>query len=45
MNISRIDQLIVVLYLAAIMGIGIAMKRKAARGMSSYFLGGRQLPW
>jgi Na+/proline symporter len=45
MNLSRIDQLIVVLYLAAIMGIGIAMKRKAARGMSSYFLGGRQLPW
>src|SRR5678816_42115 len=45
MNLSRIDQLIVVLYLAAIMGIGIAMKRKAARGMGSYFLGGRQLPW
>lgn len=45
MNLSRIDQIIVVLYLAAIMGIGIAMKRKAARGMSSYFLGGRQLPW
>ena len=45
MNLSRIDQLIVVLYLAVIMGIGIAMKRKAARGMSSYFLGGRQLPW
>src|SRR5678815_605611 len=45
MNLSRIDQLIVVLYLAAIMGIGIAMKRKAARGMSSYFLGGRRLPW
>lgn len=45
MNLSRLDQLIVVLYLAAIMGIGIAMKRRAARGMSSYFLGGRQLPW
>ena len=45
MNLSRFDQIIVVLYLAAIMGIGIAMKRRAARGMSSYFLGGRQLPW
>lgn len=45
MNLSIIDQLIVVLYLAAIMSIGFAMKRKAAKGMSSYFLGGRQLPW
>lgn len=45
MNLSRLDQVIVVLYLAAIMSIGIAMKRRAARGMSSYFLGGRQLPW
>ena len=34
-----------VLYLAGIMSIGFAMKRKAAKGMSSYFLGGRRLPW
>src|SRR5215204_2895524 len=45
MNLSTVDQIIVVLYLAAIMSIGFAMKRKAAKGMSSYFLGGRQLPW
>ncbi|MGB7070302.1 MAG: hypothetical protein WBD22_12475 [Pyrinomonadaceae bacterium] len=45
MTLSAIDQIIVVLYLAAIMSIGFAMKRKAAKGMSSYFLGGRQLPW
>jgi len=45
MNLTIIDQIIVVLYLAVIMGIGIAMKRKASKGMSSYFLGGRQLPW
>lgn len=45
MNLSILDQIIVVLYLAAIMSIGFAMKRKAAKGMSSYFLGGRQLPW
>lgn len=45
MTLSTIDQIIVVLYLAAIMSIGFAMKRKAAKGMSSYFLGGRQLPW
>jgi len=45
MQLSAIDQIIVVLYLATIMAIGFAMKRKAAKGMSSYFLGGRQLPW
>jgi len=45
MQLSLIDQIIVVLYLATIMAIGFAMKRKAAKGMSSYFLGGRQLPW
>ncbi len=45
MTLSTLDQIIVVLYLAAIMGIGFAMKRKAAMGMSSYFLGGRSLPW
>src|SRR3982751_3507104 len=45
MNLSGLDQIIVVLYLAAIMSIGIAMKRRASRGMSSYFLGGRRLPW
>jgi SSS family solute:Na+ symporter len=45
MNLSVIDQIIVVVYITAIMGIGFAMKRKAAKGMSSYFLGGRQLPW
>lgn len=45
MNLSVLDQIIVVVYLAVIMSIGFAMKRRAARGMSSYFLGGRQLPW
>ncbi len=45
MQLTAIDQIIVVLYLAIIMSIGFAMKRKAAKGMSSYFLGGRQLPW
>lgn len=45
MKLSLLDQIIVVLYLAAIMGIGFAMKRRAAKGMSAYFLGGRQLPW
>ena len=45
MKLSLLDQFIVVLYLAVIMGIGFAMKRRAAKGMAAYFLGGRQLPW
>ncbi len=45
MKLSLLDQVIVVLYLVLIMGIGFAMKRRAARGMTAYFLGGRQLPW
>jgi len=45
MKLSVLDQIIVVAYLAGIMGIGFAMKRRAASGMTSYFLGGRRLPW
>ena len=45
MKLSLLDQFIVVLYLTVIMGIGFAMKRRAAKGMAAYFLGGRQLPW
>src|SRR5260370_8263146 len=45
MQLSLTNQLIVVGDLAAIMGIGLGMKRRAAKGMSSFFLGGRRLPW
>lgn len=45
MTLSVVDQLVVVGYLAAIMAIGFAMKRRAASGMDAYFLGGRRLPW
>lgn len=45
MKLAVVDQVIVVMYLATIMAIGFAMKRRAAQGMSAYFLGGRQLPW
>jgi hypothetical protein len=44
MKLSLLDQIIVGVYLAVIMTIGFAMKRRAARGMSAYFLGGRRLP-
>jgi SSS family solute:Na+ symporter len=32
-------------YVTAIVTIGVALKRKAALGLESYFLGSRKLPW
>jgi len=40
-----IDYGIVILYLTAIVLIGLYLQRKASRGIDSYFLGNRNLPW
>ncbi|MGB9625627.1 MAG: sodium:solute symporter family transporter [Phycisphaerae bacterium] len=45
MKLSSIDLAIVVTYLLLVVGVGIRVKRRAAKGLVSYFLGGRQLPW
>jgi len=45
MRLALIDQIIILVYLLAIVGIGFSMKRKSAGGLSAYFLGNRQLPW
>lgn len=45
MILSRLDVAIVLVYLAAVIGIGFYVKRKSAAGLESYFLGNRQLPW
>ncbi|HOW18491.1 MAG TPA: sodium:solute symporter, partial [Phycisphaerae bacterium] len=45
MKLSPIDLAIVVTYLLLVVGVGIRVKRRAAKGLVSYFLGGRQLPW
>jgi solute:Na+ symporter, SSS family len=45
MRLSLLDIVIVATYLTTIVAIGIALKRKAARGLESYFLGSRKLPW
>jgi Na+/proline symporter len=45
MKLPPLDVLIIVTYLAAIVVLGTAMKRRAARNVGSYFLGERQLPW
>ncbi len=45
MKLHPIDLVIVIVYLALVVGVGVWVKRRAARGLESYFLGGRTLPW
>ncbi len=40
-----IDYVIVIVYLVAMIGIGVYFQRKASSGIDSYFLGDRGLPW
>lgn len=45
MKLSVLDLGVVIAYLTAIVSVGVAVKRRAARGIESYFLGERRLPW
>jgi SSS family solute:Na+ symporter len=40
-----IDIGLLLLYLVAMVAIGVAVMRKASRGLDSYFLAGKELPW
>jgi len=40
-----VDITVLVLYLVAMIGIGVAVVRRASRGLDSYFLAGNELPW
>ncbi len=44
-RLSTTDIVIIIGYLAVVIGLGLAMKARAAKNIGSYFLGGRQLPW
>src|SRR5512145_1645142 len=44
-SLAKLDVVIIVAYLALVVGLGLVMKRRAAKNISSYFLGGRTLPW
>lgn len=44
-HLSTIDIVIVIAYLAVVVTLGSVMKKRAAKNIGSYFLGGRQLPW
>jgi solute:Na+ symporter, SSS family len=40
-----LDYVIVIIYLSAMIFVGLIMQRKAEQGIDSYFLGNRNLPW
>ncbi len=42
---SGVDQGIILLYLGALVILGIFLRRRASRSIDSYFLGGRKIPW
>ena len=42
---STVDLIIVIIYLLAIVIVGLLMQKKASKGINSYFLGNRKLPW
>jgi Na+/proline symporter len=42
---SPLDYGIVIVYISAMIGVGVYFQRKASAGIDSYFLGDRGLPW
>jgi Na+/proline symporter len=42
---TTIDYAIVLIYLFAIVAVGLYVSKKASEGIDSYFLGNRKLPW
>ena len=45
MKLHRIDLAIVLVYLVLVVAVGVWVKRRASKGIESYFLGARRLPW
>jgi len=43
--VSTVDLIIVIIYLLAIVIIGLLVQKKASQGIDFYFLGNRKLPW
>ena len=42
---STIDFVIVIIYLLAIVVVGLLVQKKASQGIDSYFRGKMKLPW
>jgi Na+/proline symporter len=45
MNLAPIDWGILAVYVLAMLGIGVALSRRASRSVTDFFLTGRSLPW
>ncbi len=45
MTLAPLDWIVIALYIALIVGVGLAVMRRAHRGTDDYFLTGRSLPW
>jgi Na+/proline symporter len=45
MNLHAIDVAIILLYVVIVIIIGLMIRKKASEGITSYFLGGKNLPW
>lgn len=45
MRLSTLDVVVLVVYFAAMIGVGVYVTRKASRNLDSYFLGGKSMPW
>ena len=45
MKLSAIDIAIIVAYLAAVIMLGLVLKKRAAKDKDAYMLGGKTLPW
>ena len=43
--LSPVDYFVIVLYFAALVGLGLYLRKKASASIEDYFLGGRKLPW
>lgn len=43
--LSTVDYVIVGVYLAVLLGMGIVLSSKASQSLDDYFLGGRRMPW
>lgn len=45
MQIAGIDWLVIGIFLAAVIGIGLVVSRKGGSDAAAFFLGGRSMPW
>jgi SSS family solute:Na+ symporter len=45
MNLHWVDVVVLLVYFAAMIGIGVAVVRRASKDISSYFLAGHTIPW